>query len=182
LKDGTTADYGFGWAVDSYLMHTRIHHNGQFPGFRSDYERLDDGRLTVIVLANSDNAEVDPLALKIASFYDPAFATPPFTLSADASAQVKIDGNPLAITITAKDNGIAASGSVVEIEIWDAAGKPVYKQHKTNEDFAAGQTRIVNFSWTPTKAGRYTVNVGVYGPNWMPSYAWKLTAAVIKVE
>jgi CubicO group peptidase (beta-lactamase class C family) len=32
LNDRTTADYGFGWAVNSLFGHTRIHHDGQFPG------------------------------------------------------------------------------------------------------------------------------------------------------
>lgn len=182
LKSGKQTTYGFGWGIDSFLTHSRIHHNGQFPGFRSDYERLDDGKLTVIVLANSDRANLESFALKIAGFYDRGFSIPPFRLNAEAPASAKLDGGPLSIVITAKDEGSAAPDSIVEMEIWDASGKAVYKQNQANENFAAGETRTYRFSWPPTKTGRYSVNVGVYGHGWVPSYAWKLDAAAIVME
>jgi D-alanyl-D-alanine carboxypeptidase len=79
LNDKASADYGFGWYVDSFLGRARIHHEGQFPGFRSDYERFPDDKLTVIVLANSDDASVESLAIKIAGFcpcaHDPTVYT-----------------------------------------------------------------------------------------------------------
>jgi CubicO group peptidase (beta-lactamase class C family) len=182
LNDKTPADYGFGWFVDSFLGRARIHHDGQFPGFRSDYERFEDVKLTVIVLANSDDESVEALAVKIAGFYEPTLATPPFTLSAEVTAQTFTNGSPIAIRITAKDDGKAAPDSLVEMEIWDASGETVYKQHKANENFGSGRTNTYEFSWTPTKAGEYTVNVGAYGPKWTPSYAWKVKAATIKVN
>ena len=68
------------------------------------------------------------------------------------------------------------------MEIWDATGKSVYKQHEKGANFAAGQTNTYVFSWTPEKAGEYTVNVGAYGPGWVTSYAWRQTAATITVD
>lgn len=182
LNDKTSADYGFGWYVDSFLGRARIHHDGQFPGFRSDYERFEDDKLTVIVLANSDNASLASMAIKIAGFYAPELATPPFSLSANVPSEPLKNGNPITIKITAKDDGKAAPDSVVEMEIWDEAGQPVYKQDKQNESFGAGQTNIYTFAWTPTKAGTYTINIGSYGPHWTPSYAWKPKAATITVN
>ncbi len=90
LNDKTSADYGFGWYVDTFLGRTRIHHDGQYPGFRSDFERFTDDNLTVIVLANSDGSRLDSLAIKIAGFYETKISTPPFTLSADAPAQAVV--------------------------------------------------------------------------------------------
>jgi len=182
LNDKTLVDYGFGWYVDSFLGRARIHHDGQFPGFRSDFERFEDDKLTVIVLANLDNASLASLAIKIAGFYAPALATPPFTLSADTPSQSFTNDNPITIKITAKDDGKAAPDSVVEMEIWDESGHEVYKQDKQNESFAAGQTNTYTFSWTPTRAGTYTVNIGAYAPKGTPSYAWKLKAATITVN
>ena len=182
LNDKKSADYGFGWFVDSFLGHSRIHHDGQFPGFRSDYEHFEDDKLTVIVLANCDQARLESLAVKIAGFYAPALATPPFTLRAEVVSQGVASGNPLAIRVTATDDGKAAPDSVVEMEIWDDSGAAVYKQHQRNETFNAGQTKTYEFMWTPAKAGRYTVNVGAYGPKWVPSYAWKQYAATITVH
>lgn len=63
-----------GAAGSSHLGRSRKHHDGQFPGFRSDYERFDDDRLTVIVLANADDANLEPIALRIAGFYAPTLA------------------------------------------------------------------------------------------------------------
>lgn len=182
LNDQVSVDYGFGWYVDSFLGRARIHHDGQFPGFRADYERFADDGLTVIVLANSDNASLESLAIKIAGFYATTLATPRFSLNADVPAESVVHGNPITIKISAEDEGKAAPESLVEMEIWDAAGKAVYKQHQANEDFAAGQKKTYKFSWTPTKPGEYTVNVGAYGPKWTPSYAWKLRASTIAVR
>ena len=172
LNDGTSANYGFGWYVDSFLRRTRIHHDGQYPGFRSDYERFEDDQLSVIVLTNSGSSRVDSLAVKIAGFFAPALATPPFTVSARAPAQSIQSGKPVTIYITAKDDGKAAPGSVVEMEVWDESRKPVHKQNKSNENFAPGEVKTYEFSWTPAKAGKYTVSVGIYGPKWTPSYSW----------
>lgn len=182
LNDKTSADYGFGWYVDSFLGRARMHQDGQFPGFRSDYERFEDDKLTVIVLANSDNASLASLAIKIAGFYASELATPPFSLSANVPAGPVKNGDPIIIKITAKDDGKAAPDSVVEMEIWDEAGHPVYKQDKQKESFGVGQTNNYTFVWTPTKTGTYTINIGAYGPRWTPSYAWKPKAAIITVN
>jgi CubicO group peptidase (beta-lactamase class C family) len=182
LNDKTTADYGFGWYVDSFLGRTRIHHDGQFLGFRSDYERFQDDKLAVIVLANSDEGSLEALAIKVAGFYAPTLATPPFTLGAQVPAQAVANGNPITIRITAKDGGKAAPDSLVEMEIWDASGKDVYKEHRAHENFAAGEAKAYEFSWTPAKAGKYSVNIGAYGARWTPSYAWKVNAATITVN
>ena len=182
LNDKTSADYGFGWYVDSFLGRARIHQDGQFPGFRSDYERFEDDKLTVIILANSDDGSLESFALKIAGFYAPTLVAPPFTLTADVTAQAVANGEPLAVKITAKDDGKAAPDSLVEMEIWDVSGQTVYKQHKANESFGPGETKTFTFSWTPTKAGKYSVNLGAYGAKWIPSYAWKPSAATITVN
>lgn len=181
LNDKTSVDYGFGWYVDTFLGRVRIHHDGQYPGFRSDFERFTDDNLTVIVLANSDGSSLDSLAIKIAGFYESKLCAPTFTLSADVPVQAVV-GNPIVIRITAKDDGKAAPDSLVEMEIWDKSGNTAYKEHKADESFDARQTNTYAFSWTPTKAGRYTVNVGVYGPKWTPSYSWKQKATTITVN
>lgn len=182
LNDQTSADYGFGWYVDSFLGRARIHHDGQFPGFRSDYERFPDDKLTVIVLANSDNASLESLAIMVAGFYAPTLTIPSFALNADKPAATGKNGNPLAIRFTARDNGKAAPESVVEMEIWDAFDKSVYKNHKSSQSFAAGEAKPYTFMWTPTKSGTYTVTLSAYGPKWTPPYLFKPKAAVISVN
>jgi hypothetical protein len=167
--------------VDRLFGRTRIHHDGQFPGFRSDYERFADDKLTVIILANADNESVESLAIKVAGFYKPSLTLPPFTLTAEVLHQPVAKGMPVTVRIDAKDDGHAAPDTLVEMEIWDSVVKSVYKDHKQNQDFGAGQSNNYGFSWTPVERGTYTVNIGVYGPKWMPSYAWKENAATITV-
>jgi CubicO group peptidase (beta-lactamase class C family) len=182
LRDGKTADYGFGWYVGSFLGRARIHHDGQYPGFRSDYERFEADKLSVIVLANSGSSRVDSLAIKVAGFYVEALAMPPFTTSASVPVQPVPSGAPVAIKIAAKDDGKAAPDSVVEMEIWDESHNAVHKEDKTNESFAPNETKNYEFLWTPAKAGKYTVSVGVYGPRWTPSYSWNQEMVEITVR
>jgi hypothetical protein len=125
---------------------------------------------------------LDRLSLKLAGFYEPALEAPPFALSVAVSSRTVPSGNPISITITARDEGKAAPDSVIEMEIWDVSGKTVYKQHEKSANFASGQTKTYVFFWTPDKAGEYTVNVGAYGPGWVTSYAWRQTAATITVD
>jgi D-alanyl-D-alanine carboxypeptidase len=69
LKNGQSAHYGFGWFVDSINNHPRIHHSGAVPGFKSDFERFPDEKLSVIVLANVGSANAERIAQTIAGFF-----------------------------------------------------------------------------------------------------------------
>ena len=181
LNDNRPTDYGFGWYIDPYLGQPRIHHDGQYPGFRADYERFPNEKLSVILLANTDTSSLQSLAIKIAGFYAKSLETPPFLLTATATNPAHV-GTPLAIDISATDQGNLAPDSVVEMEIWNSTGRSVYKQDVQHKDFAAGQKMVFNFSWTPAKAGTYSVNIGAYGAHWTPSYTWTLNAATIEVQ
>ncbi len=71
LNNGENAYYGFGWFVDSINNHPRIHHDGSVPGFRSDFERFPDDKLSVIVLTNVGSANPERMAQNIAGFFVP---------------------------------------------------------------------------------------------------------------
>jgi CubicO group peptidase (beta-lactamase class C family) len=62
-------DYGFGWRIDEYAGHLRMHHSGSTVGFRNFIQRFPDDRLTVIVLSNRRDPEVDPLAERVADLF-----------------------------------------------------------------------------------------------------------------
>lgn len=180
LKDGAPSNYGFGWMTDKFLGRTRIHHDGVYPGFRSDYEKFDNG-LSVILLTNSENGSVESVALKFAGLFDANLVMPNFKLVAAAPSNAQV-GTPVTIKVTAHDLDHPAPGSLFELEIWDANGKPVFKQRKANEDFRAGESRELEFSWVPQTPGSFTVNVGAYGPRWVASYAWAQKAALIRID
>jgi CubicO group peptidase (beta-lactamase class C family) len=64
-------DYGFGWRIDEYHGHRRMHHEGSTIGFRNFMQRFPDERLTVIVLTNRREPAVQSLAEQVADLYLP---------------------------------------------------------------------------------------------------------------
>ncbi|MGZ4733120.1 MAG: serine hydrolase domain-containing protein [Terriglobales bacterium] len=67
--DGSPAQYGFGWFLNSYKQHPRMWHYGETMGFRSNIQRFTQDGLTVIVLCN--RADLDPgnMALQVADLF-----------------------------------------------------------------------------------------------------------------
>jgi len=69
LTDGATHPYGFGWALEPLNGRRQVHHGGSLPGFISEYIRLVDDGVSVIVLMNMDDADVRALARGVAALY-----------------------------------------------------------------------------------------------------------------
>ena len=59
LNDGSTAPYGFGWQLGNVKGRRMVHHSGGMPGARTFMARFVDDRLTIIVLMNLDDVDVD---------------------------------------------------------------------------------------------------------------------------
>jgi len=69
LFDGSPTIYGFGWRIDDYLGHRRIHHTGQTCGFSTIIQRYPDDQLSIIILTNRNKPMLNELAEKIARLY-----------------------------------------------------------------------------------------------------------------
>ena len=69
LNDGRSHPYGFGWQLNPLGDRKRVHHGGGLPGFQSEFARYPDERLTVIVLINLDDADVEGIADRVAEIY-----------------------------------------------------------------------------------------------------------------
>jgi CubicO group peptidase (beta-lactamase class C family) len=69
LENGEPVSYGFGWFLDPYRGHPRMHHDGETIGFRTTIQRFPDDDLTVIVLANRADVNPAELALKVSDLY-----------------------------------------------------------------------------------------------------------------
>lgn len=69
-NDGTPVQYGFGWFLDPYHGRARVYHDGETSGFRTTIQRFVDERLTIIILSNRREADVDALALKVADLVE----------------------------------------------------------------------------------------------------------------
>jgi CubicO group peptidase (beta-lactamase class C family) len=71
LNNGTSYHYGFGWELDSLNTHKQVHHGGSMPGFRSQFARIVDESLTIIVLMNAEDVDRDSIVRGIAELYLP---------------------------------------------------------------------------------------------------------------
>jgi D-alanyl-D-alanine carboxypeptidase len=71
LNNGTSYHYGFGWELDSLDTHKQVHHGGSMPGFRSQFARFVDERVTLIVLMNAEDVDRDSIVRGIAELYLP---------------------------------------------------------------------------------------------------------------
>jgi D-alanyl-D-alanine carboxypeptidase len=77
LNNGSEYPYGFGWEIDYFPNGVgptnvpMIRHEGSIPGFRAMFWRLPNQTLTVIVLSNLQNAQLDNLTAGIALHYAP---------------------------------------------------------------------------------------------------------------
>jgi hypothetical protein len=76
LNNGTRYPYGFGWRLDPWQGHKRVHHEDGVPGFVADFERFVDDKLAVIVMINTTGSDPQKIALNVAGFYMPALAPP----------------------------------------------------------------------------------------------------------
>jgi D-alanyl-D-alanine carboxypeptidase len=74
LTSGKTSPYGFGWSLNPVKGHKQIHHGGSLPGFRSEFARFVDDKLSVVVLSNLSSANPEAIARAIAACYEPGLA------------------------------------------------------------------------------------------------------------
>ena len=71
LNDGTSYPYGFGWEIGSFRHRKLVHHGGGMPGFRSEFARFVDDRLTIIFLMNLDDVDRLSILYGLAALYLP---------------------------------------------------------------------------------------------------------------
>jgi CubicO group peptidase (beta-lactamase class C family) len=69
FENGKPVSYGFGWFLDPYQGHRRMHHDGETIGFRTTIQRFPDDKLTIIVLANRTDVDPEALALRVADLF-----------------------------------------------------------------------------------------------------------------
>ncbi len=61
--------YGFGFRIDEYRGHKRYHHSGSTSGFRNHMQQFPEDRLSIIILTNRAEPDVEPLAEKVADLF-----------------------------------------------------------------------------------------------------------------
>jgi mannan endo-1,4-beta-mannosidase len=79
----------------------------------------------------------------------------------------------------------AASGIIVDLEVFAANGTRVAQQYWTGQGFTAGQTRSYSYPWAVPAGqapGPYTMRVGVFNSTWATMYTWVSSAATVQVQ
>jgi len=75
LTNGKTHGYGFGWFLARVKGHRVIEHGGSWQGFKAHIARYPDDALTIVVLANLAQANVEDITHKLAALFNPELAT-----------------------------------------------------------------------------------------------------------
>jgi len=76
LSSGRSYPYGLGWQLDPVNGHRQEHHRGGIRGFGAEFARFPDDHLTVIVLMNLDDNDIETISAGVAAFYLPALPVP----------------------------------------------------------------------------------------------------------
>ena len=61
--------YGFGWGIDEHKGRKIVSHGGSTPGFQSAYIRFVNDDLSIIILANTDEANPYAIGFALADYY-----------------------------------------------------------------------------------------------------------------
>lgn len=61
--------YGYGWYINSFKNHRLIYHGGSLPGFRAMYYRFPDENNAILILCNTDHANLTSLANELAGVW-----------------------------------------------------------------------------------------------------------------
>ena len=69
LNDGKTYPYGFGWMLGERSGHRYVQHSGGMPGTRANLSRFVDLDLTIIMLMNLDDVDIEPIVAGVARRY-----------------------------------------------------------------------------------------------------------------
>ena len=71
LSDGKDSIYGLGWFVGAVNGHPRVNHGGSLNGFKSEFARYPDDKMTFIVLTNLNENNPAEIARGVAALYIP---------------------------------------------------------------------------------------------------------------
>ena len=72
LNSGKAYPYGFGWMLGARNGHRYVQHSGGMPGTRANLSRFVDLELTIIMLMNLDDVDIEPVVAGVAAQYLPA--------------------------------------------------------------------------------------------------------------
>ena len=105
LNDGGTYPYGFGWDLTDQRGHPRIGHTGSWQGFKTAFYRYPEYGLSIMMLANLDQAHPGPIVQGIGGILEPGLL-PPHLVEKVSSAQAP---SSIPVLLTAISAGRASA-------------------------------------------------------------------------
>jgi len=109
----------------------------------------------------------------------PAFAAFEVTSATALPATVAV-GKTVTVAL-AVESSVAASNTIVDLEIYDAAGAKVGQSYYQTQNFAAAKAATYDWGYAAQAAGKYTVRVGVFTAGWSSLLYWNSAAASFAV-
>jgi hypothetical protein len=106
-----------------------------------------------------------------------------FTSTGSAAPAVVRRGNAVALTASVTSN--TAISTLIDVEVYSAAGTQVFQQAWDNQSFNAGQILKLTTTWNVPRtaaSGTYQVRIGVFTPGWGTLYSWNASAASVTVK
>jgi len=183
-------EYGFGAEMENYAGTRTVGHGGGWMGITNRFVMLPEQGYTIVVLSNYDD-DPNAIADKICEWLlqgtsraqaPPPPAAPALSVAAALSGTEVTAGSPITITLTVQNSGGTSHAGVIDMEIKDSSGSKANQQFTMGQKIEAGQTRSYRYTWIPGAAGRYTLDVGAFGPRWTPKYRFETGIATITVR
>ena len=69
LNSGEEIKYAFGLYKDTYRGVRRVSHSGSYKGYIAEYTRFPDLRFSVVIFANTNSVDPDPLAVEVTEIF-----------------------------------------------------------------------------------------------------------------
>lgn len=140
--------------------------------------KLVNGKTYYYVISSSNAAGTSPNSAQIAAT---PIVPPAFSSSATASPDPLTQNTSTTIKATVTClSGILTDG-IVQLYILDPNGNAVLTTNYAAQSFSAKESRGYSVTLTPTLAGTYTVEVGVFSVSWQ-LWSWNWSAASVTVN
>ncbi|MGE0600111.1 MAG: hypothetical protein AB7J35_09400 [Dehalococcoidia bacterium] len=114
--------------------------------------------------------------------------TPPstnVTWTTSASTSKSRVNRGSSVRITASVRASAATGGLVDVEVYSSSGQKVHQQFWDNQSFSANSTRSFSTTWqvpSNLQPGTYTVKIGIFAPGWSGMFLWNNNARTFTVR
>jgi Cellulase (glycosyl hydrolase family 5)/Wzt C-terminal domain len=165
------------YSAQSFSAGTTLSYTWNWPG-----ASLAGSYSVKVVVSSADGSTQYAAANPAAIFSVQAAPAAGFTVASTTASPSTVSRNRTLKVTASVTATTAASGILVDLEIYDAAGTRV-GQHVCTKSFSAGQTQTCAWSFKVKLApGAYTVKVGVFSANWTTLYTWVNQAATFVVQ